>query len=114
MTDDIYIKEGDLILIQIKKQISEVLVKDLSPSGNYMRVTTPTGHNSQWINCIYHIETLVSGDEEEEYEDLSAEEEVEENMLGGEFCNVVKPEPEEAEVITQKTLAEFDKRTQRT
>ncbi len=121
--NDEYIKEGDLILVQVKKQISEVLVQDLSPSGDYMKVSTPAGHHPYWVNCIYHIETLVSAEEDDDTEFVD----VEENLLRGEICNagqeedligdewkvsIVEPEP--AEVITQNTLAEFDKRNQRT
>jgi hypothetical protein len=108
-----YIKEDDLILIQLKKEIREVLVKDLSPSGNYMRVTTPTGHNSMWINTIFHIETLVSGeDDDTEYVDVGDGE----DLIGDEWkVSIVEPEeePEAAEVITQNTLAKFDKRNKR-
>ncbi len=107
-----YIKEDDLILIQVEKEIKEVLVKDLSPSGNYMRVTNPAGHNSTWLNTIHHIETLVSGeDDDTEYVDVDAGE----TLLSGKFCHVVSnEEDEDAEIITQHTLAAFDKRNKRT
>lgn len=127
-----YIKEGDLILVQIKKGISEVLVKDISPSGNYMKITTPSGHNAVWINCIHHIETLVSGeDDDTEYVDVGeGEEEEEEDLIGDQWKHresaqdilakvrnrngdAKVDEPIEAEVITQNTLAKFDRRNKR-
>ncbi len=109
---EVYIKEDDLILIQVGKEIKEVLVQDLSPSGNYMKVATPAGHHPYWINCIHHIETLVSGeDEDTEYVDVNDEE----DLIGDEWkVTVIETETEEAEVITQNTLAEFDKRNKRT
>ncbi len=124
MSDD-YIKEDDLILVQVDKEIKEVLVKDISPSGKYMKTTNPHRQYETCLNTIHYLETLVSGeDEDTEYVD------VEETLLSGEICNagqeedligdawkvkIIEPEePEEAEVITQNTLAEFDKRNKRT
>ena len=111
LNEDEWIKEGNIILVQINKGISEVMVADLSPSGKYMKVTTRLGNNPIWINTIHHLETIES-DDNEEWEDVAGDEE---DLIGDEWkVSIVEPEPEEAEVITQNTLAEFDKRNTRT
>jgi len=110
--EDEYIKEGDLILVQIKKEISEVVVKDLSPSGNYMRVTTPAGHNSVWLNTIHYVETLVSEEDDgTEYVDVGVE--TAQDILA-KIRNRVKEfdadEEIESEIIQIDKFAELDLR----
>lgn len=112
MSDE-YIKEGDLILVQLKDQIKQVYVADISPSGTYMRVTANSGHFSAWINTINHLETIVSVDDDEEYEDVEYAEE-EEDLIGGRTLGGSGGSRSlEAEIITESTLAKFDERNKR-
>lgn len=103
-----YIREGDLILVQLDKEIKEVYVADISPTGKYMRITANSGHFSRWINVINHLETLISEEDDSEYVDVE-----EEDDLIGDKWQATPSEEGDAEVATTDTLAKFDERNKR-
>ena len=72
MSDKEFVKEGDVILIDSKsdKSITEVKITDISPSGNYIEVTS-NGHNRMWVNIARCLETLeVASGDDSEFEDV--------------------------------------------
>lgn len=130
MSND-YIKEGDLVLIQTGKHINECLVLDFSPSGDYLKVGDSMGRHPFWTPAHSLLETLQSASEpESEFIDINEDEE---DLIGDQWKITGEAEaaqdilakirnrkeefdvdePIEAEVITQNTLAEFDRRNSR-
>jgi len=132
---DIFIKEGDIVLIDSKddNSITEVKITDISPSGEYIEVSDLFGHTVIWVHMNRHLETLRSSDEDDsEYVDVDEDED---DLIGDQWktdtnTNTVAAqdilakirnrngefdvdEPIEAEVITQNTLAEFDRRNKK-
>lgn len=72
MTDEEFVKEGDVILIDSKDDnlIREVKITDISPSGKYIEITT-NGHNRAWMHMNRHLETLqVASGDDSEFQDV--------------------------------------------
>ena len=119
MSEDEYIKEGDLILISIEKQISEVRIADIAPSGRFIKVTSPHGHNAMWIRSEKHVETLESLGEDSDYIDISEVEPGSEsaqdilNKIRNRAKEFDEDEPIESEVIQIDRFTELDLRNQK-
>ena len=70
---DIFIKEGDIVLIDSKddNSITEVKITDISPSGEYIEVSDLFGHTVIWVHMNRHLETLrVASGDDTEFEDV--------------------------------------------
>ncbi len=132
MSEDEYIKEGDIILVDSRddNSITEVKITDISPSGEYIEVRVDQYNSPFWLHSNRHLETLKSEDaDDSEYvdvddDDLIGDEWREDSVHAQDILAKIRnragatlefdpDEKIEAEVITHDTMAKFDARNKR-